>query len=63
MKLLKIPIKAHQIWKNKRNSTQIFINRKKGMRWQVKMLTDKTDVYAGTHTMSEITIWKKFDLL
>lgn len=59
----RIPIKPHQIWKQKTSDFQIFINRRKGHKWQVKVLTDRHDVYAGTHTMNPITIWKKFELI
>lgn len=59
----KIPIKRHQIWKQKGSDFQIYIHSEKNGKWKCKVLTDKHDVYAGTHTMSRITLWKKFELV
>lgn len=61
--MIRTPIKAHQIWKNKRSSFQILITHKKGDKWEAKVLTDKEDFYNGSHTMSRYTIWKKFELM
>lgn len=61
--MIRTPIKRHQIWRQKGSDFQIYINRSKNNKWQVKVLTAKHDVYAGTHTMSSITIWKKFELV
>lgn len=61
--MIRVPIKPHQVWKSKISDFQIYISRKKGEKWETKVLTDKPDVYNGTHTMSPITIWKKFELM
>lgn len=61
--MIRTPIKSHQVWKQKNSDFQIYINREKGGKWQVKVLTDKHDRYAGTHTMSPITIRKRFELI
>lgn len=61
--MIRPKIKCNQVWKNKRSSFQILITHKRGDKWEAKVLTDKTDFYNGTHTMSQYTIWKKFDLL
>lgn len=57
-------IRKNQIWKNKNNGTQLLITgKKKGNKWNAKILTDRNDVYNGTHTMHERTLWKKFNLV
>lgn len=35
----------------------------KGVLWKTKVLTEKPDVFNGTHTMNQWTIWHKFELL
>lgn len=61
--MIRIPIKRNQIWKNKVSGFQLMVSSKKGVKWKCKVLTDKHDVYNGTHTMSQFTIWKKFELV
>lgn len=57
------PIKVNQIWRNRVSNFQILVAGKKGVKWNCKVLTEKPDVYNGSHTMSQWTIWKKFELL
>lgn len=60
----KIPIKLNQIWENKKTRIQMLVFRKKdGNRWQCKVLTNRQDIYNGTHKMHERTIWLKFTLI
>lgn len=58
-----VAIKRNQIWKNKRSDFQILVAGKKGRKWNCKVLTNKPGVFNGSHTMADITLWKKFDLL
>lgn len=61
----KTPIKKNQVWKNKQSSFQVVISGKANAshKWKAKVLTEKPDVYAGSHTLSQWTLWKKFDLI
>lgn len=61
--MLKIPITRNQIWKNKRSDTQVLIYQRKGIKWRVKILTNKTDVYSGSHTLHPITLYKGYELI
>ena len=56
-------IKPNQIWKQKASNFQIVIDKKKGDKWQVKVLTNRPGIYRDTHTMSAITIAKRFELI
>lgn len=61
----KVQIKLNQVWKSKLSSFQIVISgkAKESHKWKTKVLTEKPGVFAGSHTMSEHTLWKKFDLI
>ncbi len=55
-------IKKGMILRSFKNAEyQIEVVRKKDMRWQCRKLTTKTGVYNGTHSMSQITLWKNFE--
>lgn len=58
-----LEIVPHQIWRSKRSNFQIYIYKKKGDKWLVKVLTEKPDVYNGTHTMNRVTILKRYNLI
>lgn len=61
-KINKYEIKRGMILVSKRSRDyQIEVQRKDGRRWKVAKLTDRTGVYNGSHTMTQITIWKNFD--
>jgi hypothetical protein len=58
------PIKRNQILKSLGHNYFIIVSKKTNRdKWKVKVLTEKTNVFAGTHTMSEITLWKNFELI
>ena len=56
------PIKKGQIWFNPYNRMRILIWNKKGFKWRAKVLTDKHNVYNGTHTFRPRVLWDKFKL-
>lgn len=59
-----IIIKKGQIWQHRINRKQILIFQKKHSHlWKAKVLTDKTNIYAGTHTMTTIALYKDFELI
>lgn len=60
--MIKTPIKRNQIWKHSASDFQILVAGKKGRKWNCKVLTERPGVFNGSHTMSQITIWKKFEL-
>lgn len=41
----------------------LVFRKKDGNRWQCKVLTNRQDIYNGTHKMHERTIWLKFTLI
>lgn len=60
--MTRFEVEKGMILRSKRNPDyQIEVVRRKDRRWQVRKLTERTGVYNGTHTMSQITIWKNFD--
>lgn len=61
--MIRTPIKRNQIWENKVSGFQLMVYSKKGVKWKCKVLTDRHDVFNGTHTMSQFTLWKKFELV
>lgn len=43
---------------------QILIcGKKKGSLWKAKVLTERNDMFNGSHTMNQWTLWNKFELL
>lgn len=59
-----IKIKKNQIWKSKQSGQQMLIFQKKeNERWLCKVLTDKPDVYAGSHKMHTRTLLRRFELM
>jgi hypothetical protein len=53
-----------QIWASRRSDSQVLIHQKVGgFQWKVKVLTNKTGVFNGTHTLTEHTLRKGFELL
>lgn len=60
---MKTTIKKGQIWQQKGHSLQVEVIRRKDFRWQCRILTDRTGVYAGTHTMTPYTLWSKYELI
>lgn len=62
--MTKTPIKLNQVWKQKGSSLMVVIagKAKDSHKWKTKVLTNKPDFYAGTHTLSQWTLWKKFEL-
>lgn len=62
--MTRTPIKINQIWRNKISNMQVIVTGKKGsFHWKCKVLTDKPDVYNGSHTMSQWILWKRFELI
>ena len=59
----KIPIKVGQIWQSKQDKRKYLVAGKKSDKFLCKVLTDKPYFYAGTHRMSRMTLWIKFDLV
>lgn len=62
--MFKPAIKLNQKWKNKKSNFTVMITGKSNVshKWKAVVLTDKHDFYAGSHTLSQWTLWKKFDL-
>lgn len=59
----KDPIKRNQVWKQKGTNFRILIHSNKGgIMWKCKVLTEKEGVYNGSHTMTEYTLRKRYDL-
>jgi hypothetical protein len=58
-------IKKNQVWKQKGSTFTLVISgkSKSSHKWKTKVLTQKPDVYAGTHTMSQWTLYSKFELI
>ena len=57
-------IKNNQIYKSNKNLTHfIIISGKKGSKYLCKVLTNKTGVYNGSHSMNRRTIEKMFTLV
>ena len=59
---MKPPIKLNQIWKSKVHAMRVIICGRKGGKWKAKVMTDKHDVFNGSHTLSETTLWKRYEL-
>jgi hypothetical protein len=57
---MKEPIKCGQVYRHRKYDEQLLVFRKKGERWKVKVLTKKTGVYAGTHTMLDYILRQKY---
>jgi hypothetical protein len=55
-------IKIGQVYRSRRSPQLVEIVRKKGGKWQARVLTDKHKVYNGTHTLAELTLEKDFIL-
>jgi hypothetical protein len=58
----KTPIKRGQIWKQKGTSMYVQIIGTSGGKWKTKVLSDKLGVYKGSHTMTQQTIWSRYEL-
>ncbi len=57
-------IEIGQVWQNKiKPSYQLEVLGKHGDGWKTRILTKKTGVYAGTHTVGSWLLWKKYELL
>lgn len=56
-------IKLHQVYKSVFSNLMIEVIGKKGSKFKTRILTEKYGVYAGSHTMTEITIRKQYILL
>jgi hypothetical protein len=60
----RVPIKKGQIWLNKRvPNHRLLITGVKGGKFLAKVLTDKPDVYAGSHRMATNTLYSKYSLV
>lgn len=60
-----VEVEIGQIWANKLKPTyqlEVF-GKVGGGHYKTRILTKKTGVYAGTHTVTKYTLWKKYDLL
>lgn len=56
-------VKKGQIWRSKgREDLQIEICGKTRDKWRTRILTNKPGVYHGSHTMSDYTLYKRFNL-
>lgn len=56
-------IKLHQLYKSRVSALIVEVIGKKGGKFKTRILTSKYGVYAGTHTLSEQTIAKQYELL
>ena len=56
-------IQLNQVWENKLTGTQYMVIGKKKDKFRAVVLTEKPDVYAGSHTFSRNTIWQKMKLM
>lgn len=65
MKKDRIVIKRSQIWQHKKNPDRqlIIVSKKGSFHFKAKVLTGRTDVYAGTHTMTRWALEKDFNLM
>lgn len=60
---MKPAIKLNQVWKQRGHEMSVIISGKAGGKWKAKVLTDKPNVFKGTHKLSHYTLWAKYDLI
>lgn len=57
-------IKKNQIWRMKLNHEyRVIISGIKGGKFLAKVLTDKPDVYNGSHKLARNTLWSRYELV
>lgn len=56
-------IKLHDVYKSKHSSMHVEIIGKKGSNYKARILTNKHDVYAGSHTFAPQTIFRAYILV
>lgn len=59
----RIHVRKGQVYKSNRTDTTIQIVGKKGEKWKAVILTDRTNVFAGSHTFSLKSLYMTFTLL
>jgi hypothetical protein len=58
-------IRINQVWKQKGSTFAILIagKAKVSNKWKTKVLSEKPNVFKGSHTMSQWTLYAKFELV
>ena len=56
-------VKRGQVYKSKYSPLLVEIFKKHGARWKARVLTTKSKVYNGSHTLSEYSLKSKFRLV
>lgn len=56
-------VKINQVYRSKQSGTQVLIAGKKKDKWLTKVLTEKPGVYNGTHTLSDLVLLKRYELI
>lgn len=61
--MTKHKIQLGQVYRSNNNGLQILVAGKKDAKWLCKVLTEKPNVYNGSHRMSEYVLRKRFTLI
>ena len=59
----KIKVRKNQVWNRKGHSYSIMVNGFKGGKIKVVILTEKTGVYKGSHTLTPFCLYRNYDLV
>lgn len=61
--MIKTPIRINQIYKSKKSSLRMIICGKHNGKWRTKVLTDKEDVFNGSHSVTDQTLRTRYILI